>query len=114
MSIEVSEESMTEVLDRYDTKGYDGSFSARLDGMVHCHSCQDDTPAAQVPLEALHRFEGTSDPQEENIVAALECPGCGALGTLVLPYGPNASPEEAEVLATLLDDRDHSGIEPGL
>jgi hypothetical protein len=114
MALDLSEETMTEVLARYDQKGYEGSFSARPEGMVFCHACRDLTPADQVPLEALHRFEGTSDPQDENVVVALECPNCGALGTLVLPYGSHASPDEHQVLSALLDDRDHSGIKSGL
>ena len=67
-----------------------------------------------VPMEALHRLEGASDPEDEAVVAALECPACGAWGTIVLSYGPQSSAEDAAVLANLIDDRRHSVIEPGL
>lgn len=108
-----TEASMVEVLASYESRGYTGQFGAAEGAMVRCHSCRSDSPAEQVPLLAAHRFEGTSDPAEEAVVMALECPACGALGTMVLPYGPGASMEDAAVLSALLDDRDQSGIRPG-
>jgi hypothetical protein len=35
------------------------------------------------------------------LVVALECPECSTRGTLTLKYGPNATPDEAEVLRQL-------------
>ena len=35
------------------------------------------------------------------VVAAVECPACGMKATIVLHYGPAASPEEVEVLRHL-------------
>jgi hypothetical protein len=58
-----------------------------------------------VHLEVLDRTEGASDPADMVAVAALVCPRCGARGTVALKYGPEASPEEDEVLR-LLDDVD--------
>lgn len=107
------EASMAEVVAAYEEKGYTGQFGAVEGGMVRCYSCRQDSPAGEVHLLAAHRFEGTSDPAEEAVVMALECPHCGALGTLVLPYGPGASMEDAVVLAALLDDRGQSDLRPG-
>lgn len=111
--VHVSEESVIEVIERYRERGYEGQFAARPDEMVHCYSCKDDSPADQVPLEALHRFEGASDPGDEQVVAAMECPSCGALGTMSLPYGSGATGEDLAVLEHLMDDRRHSGIRTG-
>lgn len=105
---------MTEVLARYEEKGFTGQFSSRAGGLVHCHACGAEEPAEQVPLEALHRIEGESDPEDELLVAALECPNCGGQGTLVAGFGPAGSPEDAEVVRNLMDDRDSSAIAPGL
>ncbi len=109
----MSETSMTESLQTYERDGYDGQFAARPAGMVHCFGCGADEPAAQVPVEAMHRFEGTSDPDAQAILAALECPACGALGTLALSYGPEASAEDAGVLAELMDARDVGTVPAG-
>lgn len=111
--VHVSEESMVEVLQRYQKKGYDGQFSARPGTMVHCYTCGDDSAAEQVPLWTLHRFEGTSDPGEEAVVAGMECPSCGALGTLALTYGSGAPPEDMAVLGSLMDERATSRIRSG-
>lgn len=108
-----TEATMRDTLQAYETKGATGQFTAHLDGIVECHSCNAKEPAAQTPLLALHRFEGSSDPNEEAALAAVECPACGAWGTIALSYGPEASAEDAGVLTGLLDDRDQSGITPG-
>lgn len=110
----MAESSMVEVLAAYERKGYTGQFGADEDGCVECHGCGAVEPAAQTPLLALHRFEGNSDPSDSAVVAALECVACGAHGTIALSYGPEASAEDAAVLAELLDDRDHAGIPVGV
>ncbi len=107
------ESTILEVVAHYEAKGFSGQFSTEPQASVQCLTCRDSSPAEQVPLLATHRLEGTSDPGEEAVVVGLECPACGGLGTLVLPYGPGASPEDAQVLAALLDDRDQSRVQPG-
>ena len=54
---------------------------------------------------ALHRTEGASYPSEMAAVAAVECPVCGAHGTVVLGYGPGASIDDNDVLTGLTDAR---------
>ncbi len=113
MSIDDSEESVLEVLKRYEAKGFEGQFSARAGGMVHCHSCNADEPAAQTSVEAMHRFEGSTDPNDESVLVALECLACGAWGTATLSYGPESAAEDASVLQELNDARDVSPISTG-
>lgn len=109
----VPELSIVEVLANDERRGFVGQFSCRPDGVVRCHACKSDEPAVQAPVLAMHRLEGASDPSDQAIVAALECPACGALGTVVLSYGPEASAEDSAVLQQLLDDRDPPGIRAG-
>ncbi len=108
------EDSIQDILARYEAKGFTGAFTVHPGGMLHCQTCQSDEPAAQAPLEALHRLEGDTDPSEQAVVAGIECPSCGAEGTLVLSYGPEASIEDMQVLEQLIDDRDQARITPGL
>jgi len=70
--------------------------------------------AEVVAVDALRRLEGASDPDDMIVVAAVSCPKCGAKGTLVLKYGPEATPEESEVLRSLEDGRSANtgGTEP--
>ena len=49
-------------------------------------------------------------PQDELYVEyqgiALTCPHCGARGTVILGFGPSASPEDADLLGAFRDERD--------
>jgi len=60
----------------------------------------DHDPASLVAVQ-LHRFEGSSDPDDEVLVVAVATDDGSPLGTLVVPYGPGASAAEADVLARL-------------
>ncbi|HUR61138.1 MAG TPA: hypothetical protein VM286_02075 [Candidatus Thermoplasmatota archaeon] len=109
-----SEETLQKVMERYSREGYKGQFGARAGGRVRCFSCSKDMDPALVRLEALHRFEGASDPGDEMAAAALVCPACGAKGTIAMSFGPSASIEDKLVLKELMDKRHkaklHSGV----
>ena len=107
------EATIDDIIRDYEKRGYGGQFATRLQGVLHCYACGEDEPAAQAPVLAMHRVEGTSDPSDMALVAAVECPACGDHGTLVLSYGPEVSAEDAGVLSELLDDRDQAHIAPG-
>lgn len=109
-----TEETLTEVVARYEAKGFKGQFAARAGGRILCTHCRHESDARDVSLQALHRLEGASDPSEEMAVAALECPVCDTKGTLVLTFGPSGTPEDGMVLARLPDDRGVTGIRSGL
>lgn len=109
-----SEDTLAGALEGYVRAGFAGQFGARAGGLVRCFSCNAETPAGRVPLCALHRLEGASDPADEVAVAALRCPACGAKGTVALTYGPGATPEDAVVLHDLQDRRHLAGIRPGI
>lgn len=113
MSVDVSEEGVLDVLKHYEAKGFEGQFSARAGGLVHCHSCNADEPAAQTSVEAMHRFEGNTNPDDASVLVALECAACGAWGTATLSYGSEAAVEDAVVLQELNDARDVSPIREG-
>jgi hypothetical protein len=96
--------TVTEVLQALAGRGYDTDFF--LDGnRVRCHGCGAVTPAADLTIDEVYRFEGQSDPGDEMIVVALECGKCGRRGTMASAYGPDTSPEEAEILLALRDGR---------
>ena len=95
------DKTIAEVMAGMEADGFDGQMAARPGGSVVCFSCRRESPADEVGLQALHRIEGVSDPDDMVAVAALVCPRCGARGTVVLGYGPEADPDESEVLARL-------------
>jgi len=104
--------TLVEIVRRFDADGWTGQFAAVEGGKVRCFTCHQDSDADEVPLDALQRTEGASDPADMVAVAALTCPHCDARGTVALKYGPEASPEEADVLG-LLADGQSSPTEPG-
>ena len=78
-------------------------MASRPAGRVLCVSCHMESDAEEMEVDALQRAEGVSDPADMLAVAALVCPVCNSRGTLVVGYGPEADPDDAEVLARLGD-----------
>ncbi|MCA1691386.1 MAG: hypothetical protein LC733_03970 [Actinobacteria bacterium] len=95
--------TLTEILAAFELEGYRGQMAARPGGRVLCVSCHMESDAAEMEMDGLQRVEGVSDPADMLVVAALVCPVCNTHGTLVLGYGPDAGPDDAEVLAGLGD-----------
>lgn len=97
--------TLADVVAAFEADGYTGQMAPREGALVVCFTCREESPADEVRLAALRRTEGASDPADMAAVAAVECPNCSAKGTLVLHFGPDATPEEDEVLAALGDER---------
>lgn len=106
------ESTIMDALRALERDGFTGQFAARNNARVECLQCHKKAAAAEVPLQGAHRVEGTSDPDDEVLVAALACPHCGAHGTVVLKYGPTAPIEDLEVLAGLRDERGEHPLDP--
>lgn len=90
-----------EILATLEAAGFGSQMAARPGGTIICFACHQESPAAELRLEALGRTEGASDPADMLAILGLTCPKCGARGTIVLGYGPEADPDDAEVLAHL-------------
>jgi hypothetical protein len=89
------------VLAGYERAGFTSQFAAREGGELECLTCHHRLDPAITELDHFRRLEGTSDPDEMMAVLALTCPRCRARGTVALSYGPEASAEDAELLARL-------------
>jgi hypothetical protein len=92
--------TLSSLLDDLGALGFTGQFDVHGGG-VRCLRCRVTTATPAVAVEDLRRLEGASDPADMLAVVALRCPHCGTRGTLVLNYGPEATPEDAEVLGLL-------------
>lgn len=95
------ESTVVDVINAYRAAGYVADFAVSAGGRVRCVTCGHDHDAADVVIERLARFEGSSDPDDEAIVFALRCQLCAAAGVLVAAYGPTATAEEAAVVTAL-------------
>jgi hypothetical protein len=96
-------QTLISVLRALESAGYQGQFKVLEFGAVQCLTCRAEYPAEQAVVASIRRLEGASDPADMLAVAALTCPKCGARGSLVLSYGPDASLEESQVLVSLRD-----------
>ena len=88
--------SMTAVVEQL-TEVYPIQFEPQEDAAVRCAQCDGHVPAADLDVRVLRRFEGASDPDDMATVVAAICPQCGGGGTVVLGYGVNASPIDADI-----------------
>ena len=88
--------TLTAVLAAYQDDGYREQLMVDDDGRLTCGSCGNRAEPEDIELHSLRRLEGASDPDDMVAVLAVACPSCGAKGTLVVPFGPQASEAEAE------------------
>jgi hypothetical protein len=90
-----------EIMGTMDAAGFSAQMAARPGGLILCFTCRQESPASEFTLEAQRRTEGASDPDDMLAILGLVCPRCQARGTAVLGYGPEADPDDAEVLLHL-------------
>ncbi len=93
--------TLGEIIATLESAGFTGQLAARPGGMILCFTCRQESPAGDFTLQAQRRTEGASDPADMLAILGLTCPKCGAQGTVVLGYGPEADPDDAEVLGHL-------------
>lgn len=103
-----ADRTILEVLGELEAMGFTGQFMPRGGARVECLACHHLSPADETVLRHLRRLEGASDPADMLAVVALSCPHCGALGTAVLGYGPEATAVDDEVLSNLEDARERT------
>jgi hypothetical protein len=89
------------VLQNLEAEGYTAQFRLEEGAVVRCLTCRDAFGADEIDADRATRLEGASDPADMLLVVPTACPRCGALGTVVANYGPEASIEEAEALSAL-------------
>jgi hypothetical protein len=93
--------TLTAVLDEVEADGFTSSFVVKPDAALMCTTCRETTPAARIEPAQTRRLEGASDPADELWVVAAACPNCGAHGSVVLGFGPEASEDDSLVVAAL-------------
>lgn len=91
-------DTVTDALRILAADGYTADFNL-ADGALHCPACHGEHPLQHAVAERVYRFEGPSDPADEAIVLGVRCQRCGALGSIVSAFGPDADPETLKNLA---------------
>jgi hypothetical protein len=99
--------TVIDVLDRFAEAGWTRNHVARPGALMKCGNCSQLTPTSQLDVDAIHRVEGASDPDDMQMVLGIVCPQCATGGAVVVAYGPSASEADAEFIVDLdLDGRD--------
>ena len=93
-------ETVTDALTRLRADGYMSDFFATDQGELACRGCDRTMNPADVRVDQTLRFEGDSNPDDQDIVFAIEC-GCGCKGVYSAAYGPTTPPEDAAVIRRL-------------
>ena len=94
-------DTLTAVLARLADDGFDGEADAVEGGTVRWRRCRHEAPAGEIDVHSLRRMEGASDPADMLAVMGVTCPVCGDKAALVVHYGPEAGPADADVLVNL-------------
>jgi hypothetical protein len=76
-------------------------------GALVCRRCGEAHGTDAADVEQVRRYEGQSDPGDEAILLGLRCPHCGAQGSIVSSYGPDADPALAEAFTYLAGRAGH-------
>jgi DNA-directed RNA polymerase subunit RPC12/RpoP len=94
-------QTLAGVLGELEQQGFTKQFAAQPAGRIRCIECGREFGPDNTTVETVWRLEGASDPDDMLAVLPVTCPNCGARGTLVLGFGPEAPIEDSEILAAL-------------
>jgi hypothetical protein len=92
-------DTLQEALRALADRGYTHDFSLRGD-YLHCASLNQDFSPSQFKVVEVHRFEGMSSTDDNEVLFAIEGEG-GIKGTLVDAYGPYSEQLSTEMAAKL-------------
>jgi hypothetical protein len=95
---------LDDIVDALEAQGHDARFRIAAGPTLHCSRCADPYPPTQIDVTGLHRYEGETNPSDEEVVLVLRCPK-GHRGWTLVAYGTSAPPEVAEALRTMPDVR---------
>lgn len=101
-----SPSTVTEAVEQLAREGYTDDLHLQ-GGELGCPACGTEHPTDLVVVDRVYRFEGPSDPADEAIVLGLRCPACGARGSLVSAFGPDADPDLARAFTYLASRAQH-------
>lgn len=97
--------TMVGVLQGLRERGFVADFFVTPESTVRCGACRHELRPEELDLDVMRRVEGASDPSDMAAILGLGCPSCGVKGTAIVRFGPEAGPEEADVLRAVDDHR---------
>lgn len=92
--------TVSQTIDALRREGYTMDFNVRRECLA-CSKTNTVLSPEEFEIDAVYRFEGESNPDDEAIVYAISSPRYGVKGTLVNAYGPNADEASAALVQKL-------------
>ena len=99
-----SEQRMAAVIERLTIAGYTDMFRGEKGGVRAVGSGHVHQPT-ELAIDAIERFEGASDPDDEVIILAITSAVDGCRGTYTVPYGRNMSVVDSDLISQIPDKR---------
>ncbi|MBL7703494.1 MAG: hypothetical protein JNM14_14680 [Ferruginibacter sp.] len=93
-------DTVTAALNELKSRGYNIDFNIAFDKLI----CSDNKICLnphEFEIVEVFRFEGDTNPSDEDVVYAIESKGGGVKGTLTSAYGTYAETASAEMLKKL-------------
>lgn len=78
--------TVSQTIDALKQQGYDLDFNIKHECLI-CHQTNTVLSPEDFELDAVYRFEGESNPDDEAVVYAISSPKFGVKGVLVNAYG---------------------------
>ena len=96
-----SYDTVTEVINDLKARGFTHDFNLQVNAL-QCFNPDLNLEPEEFEIKETYRFEGTTNPSDEEIVYAIESTD-GHKGVLVKGYGPSADAVGAEMMKKLVD-----------
>jgi hypothetical protein len=100
-----TERRMAAVIERLTKAGYKDTFRGEKDGVRAVCSGHVHQPP-ELRIDAIERFEGASDPDDQVIVLAISSEVDDCRGTYTVPYGKNMPVIDSDLIAKMPDKRE--------
>lgn len=97
-------ETMSEAVNDLVKRGYDHDFNIEKESLV-CRAKNVSLANSEFEIDEIYRFEGDTDPGDENVVYAISSRQKGVKGVLVNAFGTYADQESAEIVSKLKSHR---------
>jgi hypothetical protein len=97
-------ETLSQAVERRVKEGYTDDFRVEGDGLRALADGRWLRPEDLV-CDAIERFEGASDPDDQTLLLVLRTPDGAVRGTLATSFGPGLDPALAEVVRRLPEPR---------
>lgn len=93
-------ETVTEALQDLNARGFITDFNIAFDKLI-CSKNKICLKPDEFEITAVYRFEGATDPGDENVVFAIESKDSTIKGTLTAAFGTYAVSNSAEMIQKL-------------